>query len=233
MKVKAKLDLDSIKNWLLEHGEKLALGIVAVVVLLFTYFAIQREVLDASKQPDNLLELAQAVNEHVTASRWDAQREGVQLVDYTERAKSKPVKLDSFALPTLLDPPSHDPKAKRDDPEVLGVEDLRVGSGYDVFAMKADAAARDEGEDTQLQAQPWAVVTGLVPVERQKQAYARAFGQAVGAEGSDSRGGEGVTPHAPAHVRHRPLPRDEEPTAGAEGARACQRCHDPDLHAHR
>ncbi len=182
MKVKASLDLASLKNWLLEHGEKLALGVVAVVVLLFTYFAIQREVLDASKQPDNLRELARTVNEHVTASRWDAQREGLQLVDYTERAKSKPVKLGSFALPTLFDPPPHDPKAKRDDPEVLGVEDLRVGSGYDVFAMKADAAARGEGQETQLQAQPWAVVTGLVPIERQKQAYARAFSQAVDAD---------------------------------------------------
>ncbi|MEX0676144.1 MAG: hypothetical protein WD063_03665 [Pirellulales bacterium] len=185
MKVKMKLDLASIKVWMLEHGEKLALAVVAVVVLLFTYSAIRREALDASKEPDKLRDLARSVGDKVQASRWDAKRERLQVVNYTERANSKLVDGSVFALVRPFNPPPTDPKARRDEPEVLGVEDLRAGSGYDVFSLKGDKAAgggAGDGQGVKLHAQPWAVVTGLVPLERQKQAYAQAFGRAVGAD---------------------------------------------------
>ena len=54
MKVKVKFDLGSIKAWLLEHGEKLVLAVVAVVFLRFTWSAITREVLSDANQPDKL-----------------------------------------------------------------------------------------------------------------------------------------------------------------------------------
>jgi hypothetical protein len=52
MKVKAKFDVASIKTFFIEHGEKLAFAVVAVVFLLFTWGAVSREVLEADKQPD-------------------------------------------------------------------------------------------------------------------------------------------------------------------------------------
>ncbi len=183
MKVKMKLDVASIKNWMLEHGEKLALGIVGIVVLLLTYSAIQREVLDAEKQPDKLQELARSVDDHVRNSLWDAKREDLQVVNYAERAKSRPVGLSDYPLVKPFNRPEFDPKAKRGVPEVLGVEELRVAAGYDLFSVKVEkAAGATGGQRDQRQAQPWAVVTGLVPVARQQQEYEQAFSQAVGGD---------------------------------------------------
>ena len=59
MKVKVKFDLASIKGWLFEHGEKLVFGIMLLVFLMMIYSATQREVLDASKEPDKLRSLAE------------------------------------------------------------------------------------------------------------------------------------------------------------------------------
>lgn len=183
MKLKLKFDLPGIKNWMLEHGEKLAFGVVGVVFVLFTYYALQREVLEPSKQPERLRDLATNVSQHLTSSRWDAQREGVQVIDYSERAASKPLDIASVALWTPFNPPVTDPKAKRDVPEVLGVEELRVASGYDLFQIKEAAGGKNEQKlATARKAQPWAVVTALVPVERQKQEFERAFAHAVGAD---------------------------------------------------
>lgn len=186
MKVKLQLDLASIKSWLLEHGEKVAFAIVAVVFLLFTYSAFSREVLEASKQPDELQKLADSVRQHVTSSTFDPAREGVQVVDYTERAMSKPVKPENYVLATPLNPPVTDPKDRRGDPEVLGAGELHVAAGFDVFSFKPDDGAAAAGGDGQnhakLQPQPWAVVTGLVPLARQEQEFTKMFAQAVGAD---------------------------------------------------
>jgi hypothetical protein len=179
MKVKMKLDLASIKSWLLAHGEKLAFAVVGVVFLLFTYAAISREVLDSAKEPDKLKSLASNVQQHVQNSRWDQKREGVQLVDYADRAVVKQVNATHYALPNLFDPPVTDPKGKRTAPEIVAVEDLRVGAGFDVFEVKG-AGGKASGSDRSFAAQPWAVVTGVVPLDKQKQAYARAFGNSVG-----------------------------------------------------
>jgi hypothetical protein len=183
MKVKLKLDVESIKEWLLEHGEKVAFSVVGVVFLLFTYSAFSRETLDASKQPDRLKKAAEEVREKVASSTFDQAREGIQVVDYTARAISKPVKADHYALTKPWNPPDSDPKAKRGDPEVLGAEELRVAAGFDVFSFKPDGAEGGPGQpNAKLQPQPWAVVTGLVPIARQSQEFARVFAEAVGAD---------------------------------------------------
>jgi hypothetical protein len=182
MKLKLKFNLASIKSGLLEHGEKLGLALVGIVVLMFIYGAARREVLDAAKDPEKLQQLADRVTQHVANSQWDPKREAVQSVDYTERAKSKPVEPKAFALSTPFNPPVIDPKAKRGEPEVLGVEELRVAAGYDVFEVKGDAAEAGKQQENKLLAQPWAVVTGLVPWTRQEEEYERVFRQSQGYE---------------------------------------------------
>ena len=177
MKVKAKLDLGGIKNWLLAHGEKVAFGVVALLFLMFVYSAVQLESLDDQYEPTKMETLASAVQQHVSTSRWDAKREKIQVVNYAERAKSKPLAVDVFATPVPLNPRDTDPKSKRGKPEVLAVEELRVAAGMDLFALKADSGANTS--DSKIQAQPWAVVTGLVPIAKQRQAYAGAFAEAM------------------------------------------------------
>jgi hypothetical protein len=76
MKAKVKLDVASIKTWLMEHGEKVVFAVVALVFLGFVYSAARREVLDESKQPEKLQAIANDVRARVqkVAVRRQARR---------------------------------------------------------------------------------------------------------------------------------------------------------------
>ncbi len=180
MKGKMKFDLGAIKGWLLAHGEKVAFGIVSLVFLLLVYSTLGRETLDARHEPERMTTLANQVRDHVTNSTWDAAREEVKVVNYAERAKSEPLPVDSYAIALPLNRPVADPKAKRAQPEVLRPEELRVASGVDIFLVKGagGAAGQNRGGQT-AKAQPWAVVTALVPLARQHTAFDAAFAEAV------------------------------------------------------
>lgn len=202
MKVKAKLDVASIKNWIFEHGEKVAFGFMVVVFLLFVVSGFRRESMDAAKQPDKLQELAGKVTSHVQNSVWDEKNAGVQVVNFEERAKLDKVSLDGFPLASVLNPPVIDPKGKREDPKILDPEDIRLAAGVGPFALKGaeDAAinARPGAAPaigggvkvakggvrpvagSLLKSQPWAMITALVPVDKQKQEFDRVFSNAIG-----------------------------------------------------
>jgi len=194
MKAKMKLDLGSIKNWLLAHGEKVAFAVVALVFVMFVYSALQRETVSADFEPTRLGELAGSVETHLNNSKWDPSREQLQVVSYANRAKTREVKLTDFPLPNPFNPPVADPKARRGVPEILPAEELRVAAGLDTFAIKtapvAAAAGGNQakqppaqepsaGDADKLQAKPWAVVTALVPVHKQQQAFDALFTGAV------------------------------------------------------
>jgi hypothetical protein len=146
MKGKMKLDLRSMKDFVVEHGEKLAFGVVAIVFAMFVYSALKREVLEAGKQPDQLRQMATQVQTHVEQSTFDAKREGLAVVDYVRRAKRDPVAADLFKLAVpVINPPIAEQKTKRDDPQVFPPEDLRVDAGFDVFALQSDKAKEAAG----------------------------------------------------------------------------------------
>jgi hypothetical protein len=204
MKVKMKFDAAGVKTWLFEHGEKAAFGLMVVVFLMFIYSAVKREVLEAAKQPERLQQAASEVTKHITDSKWDDKSAGVQLVDYQRRAQRDKVPFEAFAINVPLTHPVFDPKGKRDDPEILNAEEIRVGAGVGTFAIKNEAvagnpnappragqsaagavAARDNrgirpNADSNLRAQAWAVVTGLVPIEKQAKEYTQVFSRALG-----------------------------------------------------
>jgi hypothetical protein len=174
---KPKLDVAGIKNWLLAHGEKVAFGICTLLFLMFVYSALKLESLEDTYEPAKMETLASTVQQHVTSSKWDAKRENIQVVNYAERAKPKPLAVGTFVTPIPLNPRDTDPKSKRGKPEILPVEELRVAAGMDLFALKA--ASGGTGGDATIRAQPWAVVTGLVPIAKQRLAYAGAFAEAM------------------------------------------------------
>ena len=192
MKVKMKLDLASIKSWLLNHGEKVAFGLILLVFVLFTYSALQRESLEATKAPERLQELASTVQNHVTNSKWDANRQKIQVIDYQLRAQSKPVDNTAYKQAFPLNPPIAEDKAKRDAPTILGPEELQVRAGFGVFAFRGanaspttPAAGDPKASEGELKPQAWVVVTGVVPVQKQEQEYQRVFERAAGGSGQD------------------------------------------------
>jgi hypothetical protein len=174
---KPKLDVAGIKNWLLTHGEKVAFGVCALLFVMFVYSALSLESLEDKYEPAKMESLASTVQAHVTSSKWDAKRENIQVVNYAERAKPKPIAVGVFVTPIPLNPRDTDPKSKRGKPEILPVEELRVAAGMDLFALKPTGGGA--GGDQGIRAQPWAVVTGLVPIAKQRLAYANAFATAM------------------------------------------------------
>ncbi len=207
MKAKLKFDAASLKKWAFEHGEKVALGIMVLVFLSFTYFAIRREVLDDTKQPEKLQAIASDVKNKIVSSKWSAKDQKLEVVDFDARAKRDAVKADSFAMIVPLSRPLAEPKVKREDPQLFNAEELRVAAGFGPFALKTDAPAAAAGggqprargpakagsrdgngfrpaNTSRLQPQPWAVVTALVPVEKQHKEYERVFERAVGEDKS-------------------------------------------------
>lgn len=204
MKLKMKFDAASIKKLALEHGEKLAFGIMVIVFLSFTYFAIRREGLPEANQPEKLQSIAADVKSRVANSKWDPKHARVELIDYGKRAERPPVDTSAFAMNVPFNGPLADPKVKREDPQLFNVEEIRVAGGFGPFALKGDAGKAPQGggrpqgsgnstrgktqlgygfkppPDAKLQAQAWAVITGLVPIDKQRKEYARVFERAVG-----------------------------------------------------
>ena len=241
MKVKVKLDSATIKAWLLAHGEKVAFALVMIGVVAFIVGAA-REVLDAAKQPENLKALALDVGNHIQNSKFDAKKLNLDVVDYSKRTNREEINVANFVLTVPFNQPLFDDKAKREDPALFNVEELRVTSGIGTFALvggepsaqgniaakspsapptggapapKAGggnnavggfrglnklapgmgARSRTVTADPQqsrwgvkpsstakLKLQPWAVVTGLVPVEKQSKEFSRCFDNAVGGD---------------------------------------------------
>ncbi len=199
MKVKTKLDVQSMKNFVLEHGEKIAFVVVGVVFLMFVYSALKRESLDAAKQPEMLEAKAREVEGHVSQSTFDSKQAGLALVDYVDRAKRERIDLVGFKVSNPINPHIFDSKAKRDNPEVFALEELRADSGFGVFALQGAAGgdakdragaggggASDVGfvpsADSKTVGRAYAVVTGLVPAHKQTQEYSRLFDNAMDAD---------------------------------------------------
>src|SRR4051812_14520254 len=116
-----KIDAQSLKKGIFEHGEKVAFGIMVVVFLAFTTFAIRREVLDDSKQPEKLIAKASEVSTHITSSKFDKDRENLKVTDFDKRAKREPLAVPTFAITLPWNPPLADRKITRDDPQVFPI----------------------------------------------------------------------------------------------------------------
>jgi hypothetical protein len=156
MKMKVKFNLSSVKDFLLEHGEKLAFCVVGLVFLMFAWSALKLESLDATKQPESLKSKADQVRLHVEQSKFDAPKAGVRIVDYDARSEVKPVKLVNYRIDRTFNPPLADARSKRDNPQTFPIEELRADSGYGSFALAGagkapGAAARPQaGNDDEV-----------------------------------------------------------------------------------
>ena len=171
----------------------------------FVYGGARREVLDSTKQPERLKGLATEVKTHVQNSSWNDNPVKPVVVNYLDRTTRETVVATNYPLPTPFNPRLFDEKSKREDPQLFNAEELQVGSGFGSFAMRGTEAAspgsggakppdrasqQTSGKrptshgfkpslNSVLKTQAWAVVTGLVPVEKQTEEFARVFDHAM------------------------------------------------------
>ena len=84
MKMKLNLNIDGAKRALIQHGEKVAFGATALVLLLFIYKTVQMERLGPEYQPDKLKIAADDAERNLQQSKWDPE-EKIDVVDYPVR----------------------------------------------------------------------------------------------------------------------------------------------------
>jgi hypothetical protein len=120
--MKASSSTGGIKNLLLQHVEKIVLGVAVILVGLFLWSALGVKPIDASKSPTTL---ETAANEEVARiARNDTQPPPPPTLNFVGgvAAGLEPVQLATYSLPQRLNPPIQPPIVKRPDPKLLPVE---------------------------------------------------------------------------------------------------------------
>ena len=202
MKVKLQLDAKSIQAFALQNVEKIGFGVVALLCLFMVYRAVAG-MKGYDRTPDQLIQEVrkgeEAINGPRTGARSDG--EGLRRFGRTEPAARPGAALRHFGPVGLA---AVSAEALRDSPALFAVQQLRgtaeVGP-MNMLVSPAEAAAprprRMQGElpagqsaggpraapmaaavnETRLQR--WVVVTALVPVEKQEDAFNEALKKSV------------------------------------------------------
>jgi len=183
-----RLDKDALGEFLLRHGEKLVGTVVAIGAVLLIWGGID-SIRSRSVRPQ---ELPESIRDDIT--RADAHIRSMPrppddllpphaalaaAVDPWLEAKS-----EAAAPLTVLDKPLFPEFSRRSQPDVLPVEQLQAVAGIAVFPLPqagGDAAGRPPAQPptgTPGRIVPYVVVTGLIPVAKQRDEYRRRFAEA-------------------------------------------------------
>lgn len=231
-KPRISFDKDAVLAFLLNHCEKLVVGVIALIGLGLTWNginALRIKSVRSEQTPQAVSQLAAQTVGHIDAASRppaDLTRRENGLAAAIDPWRPQQVKLAPPPELALFDRPIIEQLARRAKPEVLPIEDLRAVAGVAVLPDPVDPAAMGpaagfgpagerpldgpapdtgrpgrrprppaRGEEPPIDAAPpalgplgqpaergrvvpYIVLTGLVPVAKQREEYARAFGSA-------------------------------------------------------
>ncbi len=176
MKLKISLDPNTIKQFFIDHVEKVLFGIVIVFFLLFVYRAVARPRLDF--QPQDLVQDADQAKKRIQ----DTKPSPVAIRGFAEEADGirKPIAETDYTFKTAWDPLIFTENVPRGVPASFPIKDLRASAGNGAFAM----APEDEEEESEesmpaTRGQRWVLLTGLIDHRKQKDAYDTAYQEAA------------------------------------------------------
>jgi hypothetical protein len=187
-KLKLKLDKDTILEFLLQNAEKIVLGVVVLIFLVMTYFAIAKSG-RFDKTPEQLQAEANNVQHTIDATPANSGLDDLPAKDrdyVAEASRSRdPIRENWYGI-ALWDVPLFEKRPLRDMPALFPVQDLRGAAGMGAFHAAGGGAqpaagpgpAKAVGGDS-TRGQRWVVLTGLVPLEKQEAAYAETLKQSV------------------------------------------------------
>ena len=210
MKLKISFDKKAIGNFILEHSEKVLLGAFILVFAVIIYgAAVRREKFDKTpndlldkctnakrsldgERPERMKELLQ--EQQAREDKGDYKKVADKIAELSKQGISvKPYESD-----VALDKPLFGQRGKRGQPELYDVAELRSTADFGALqyieASSGGAAApppRQGGRPAQppvarvtgnaaVRGKHWVVITGLVPVEMQANAYRKIFGDSIG-----------------------------------------------------
>jgi hypothetical protein len=167
MKVKLKFDLNSIQQFLIRHAEKFVFGGAILALVLIVWSSMGKEQIDLT--PEQLMQTAGNAQDMVDRTLPKPTR---QATLYSEVAKKirQDISQGPFVLRTDPDPPVSNPARQRPPLPASTVEALRAAAGHG--AAMSTAVRGDVAQNRGTQGIRWAVLTGLIPLQKQ---YKDAF----------------------------------------------------------
>jgi len=185
MNLKLKFDKDAVVQFCLEHVEKFVLAVVALCFITMIVSALGRERFE--KTPEQLDVAASNAQKH-----WEATNQAVpaecKSTDYPDIVETTllPVNEKFYRHLTLLDPPLFESRRPRGEPPLLAVQKLRGIPGRAPFNLTAAAIPPSAGRverghpaqhrpGSNVRGQRWIVITGLVPIKQQVDAFKEYF----------------------------------------------------------
>jgi hypothetical protein len=175
-----KLDLSTVQDFFIYHGEKVAVGFVGLVFLWCFVRAVSISGRTVDFSPEQLRSEAQSALEHIEQG---TPGEPIQITDYVAIARRIRDRIDEtfYRHEVLWDPPLWERKGMRGEPPVFGLEKIRAVAGNGVFNMidpKAPPTSAAQAASP-TRGQRWVVVTGLIPIAKQLEAYQETFKDAI------------------------------------------------------
>lgn len=132
----ANLKGDKLKQLAINHGEKLVVGIIGLVVLAIlattSWSGYQRK-------PEEIVTKVDQSRQQIDSSKWpDEERSKLPPVSFLEKARQvmQPMQLGSFAYTTKMQWPLYRPQELAKEPELLPVEQLIATAGDVPLAMR-------------------------------------------------------------------------------------------------
>lgn len=182
-------DKEKVADFLVRHGEKFIVAAAALVACGLTWGGFRAWTAQAASEQQRPVALERTAAE---AARHIEQEKAAPA---SEKRVTQPLAKaiepwrspDVTAPPALalLDRPLFEESAKRSQPDVFPIEDLRAVAGLAVLPVKPAAAAQagerprvdpePGGDQARAKIVPYVIVTGLIPRSKQAAEYRRRF----------------------------------------------------------
>jgi len=132
MKAKLNLDTAKLKEFAIEHTEKIVFGVFGLTLLYFAYSGFLHETYN--KTPPNLDDEIRLARSHIDDSQPPEIASGPSVIKKFE-SSLKPVELDAYATTELIRPNVRDLGSKRGNPTIFPPADLHVATGHGAVTL--------------------------------------------------------------------------------------------------
>jgi len=182
--MKIKLDKDTIQTTFTENIEKVVLGVFVIVFCWLIYTSMSLENYETRKSgvprtPSKLNENVNNARAHIDQDREAPVMEAPDFPAIATRITEK-IRWSDYQLPIAFSKRLYEPLQPRSDPRRLPVEQLIAASGRAAFRVNVESpdiagapAARNDINN--VQGRRYAVITGLVPFNKQTEIFQSTF----------------------------------------------------------
>lgn len=174
-KLKLNVNGAGIKDFFVQHGEKLVMGLAGMALAWFVFLAATGEKLPSNQQPEVLSSQATGAVTKINEANPDLAE--YTPTEYQAQVVSQPIEVAAYAISRPWNRPPVPAKAEQQAVEVFNAEKLQAHAASGLWALKRNppklASPRSlgggqpavSGRAFQLN---WVVVTGLVPARKQR-----------------------------------------------------------------